>query len=461
MAFTFEPSSAVVARIESLAESLVTELAEGRLPPLRLRSSASSAPAAPSSAAGHAGEAAVAAAAAAAGAAGGGPGEEGEAEGEGDGDGEEGYGGGTNERTLLENQGAGALAYARVLVVLDAVHNLLRQGRTATQRDLYYTLLRPPLFAAPRDVAAAVADAAALLGVPRGGLGLTCCGRGAVAGCLRLRDGPAAPWLDCATAGPAGRPLPGDLAAIGRLGLQLTAGYGAGASTAGSAASAGGGGGGGGAGVYLVVVEKDAAFQRLAEDRLWERLPCVLITAKGFPDVATRAFAARLAAAFPAMQPVGLVDFNPAGAAILATYKYGSDRRLGAEGRAHPLPRLRWLGVRSRHLAAAAERHLQRLTPRDRALIRSLRERLSAAEPGWVAELEAMEAAGYKGDIEALYHAAGGDGEGGGGAGGGGGGGGYGDGGGGAEGGGAGGGAGGYGALRDLLLRAVLERDMV
>jgi DNA topoisomerase VI subunit A len=40
----------------------------------------------------------------------------------------------------------------------------------------------------------------------------------------------------------------------------------------------------------ILVVEKDAIFQRLAEDRLWEVLPCVLITAKGFPDLATRAF---------------------------------------------------------------------------------------------------------------------------------------------------------------------------
>ncbi|KAG2447509.1 hypothetical protein HYH02_007434 [Chlamydomonas schloesseri] len=522
MAFTFEPSSAVLARIESLAEALVTELAEGRLPPLRLPSaaaptlannnsntSAAAAAAArrkPAQGTEEADPAATAgstagsrrrrvaaperAAPAAAGRLGGG--EEGRgggaavggaAYGEAEGDAGGSGGGATNERSLLGNQGAGALAYARVVVVLDAVHNLLRQGRTATQRDLYYTLLRPPLFVGLRDVNAAVADAAALLAVPRAGLGLTCAGRGAVAGCLRLRDGPAAPWLDCTTAGPAGRPLPGDLSAIGRLGLQLTAGYGA--AGAGAGATAGGGAGAtAGAGVYLVVVEKDAVFQRLAEDRLWEALPCVLVTAKGVPDIATRAFASRLAATFPGMQPLGLVDFNPAGVVILATYKYGSDR-LGLEGRAHPLPRLRWLGVRGRHLAAVAEQHLQRLTPRDEALIRSLRGRLSSAEPGWVAELDAMEAAGYKGDIEALYHAAppdgmdadasadangevGEDGVGCDGAGRG-----NGPGGGGgryasahqADGGGGGGGGGsdggGYGALRELLLRAVLARDML
>ena len=62
-------------------------------------------------------------------------------------------------------------------------------------------------------------------------------------------------------------------------------------------------------------------------------VPCVLVTARGMPDLATRAFAARLAASFPRLQPLGLVDYNPAGVVILTTYKYGSDR-LGPEGRA-------------------------------------------------------------------------------------------------------------------------------
>ncbi len=58
-----------------------------------------------------------------------------------------------------------------------------------------------------------------------------------------------------------------------------------------------------------------------------------MVTAKGVPDVATRAFACRLARAFPSLLPVGLVDYNPAGVVILMTYKYGSDR-MAVEGRA-------------------------------------------------------------------------------------------------------------------------------
>ena len=45
---------------------------------------------------------------------------------------------------------------------------------------------------------------------------------------------------------------------------------------------------------FVLLVEKDAAFMRLAEDRFYNRLPCIIITGKGQPDVATRMFVQRL-----------------------------------------------------------------------------------------------------------------------------------------------------------------------
>jgi DNA topoisomerase VI subunit A len=45
---------------------------------------------------------------------------------------------------------------------------------------------------------------------------------------------------------------------------------------------------------WLIVVEKDAVFQRLVEDRIFDHIPCVLVTAKGMPDLATRALCAKL-----------------------------------------------------------------------------------------------------------------------------------------------------------------------
>ncbi|RHY35222.1 hypothetical protein DYB32_000279 [Aphanomyces invadans] len=39
---------------------------------------------------------------------------------------------------------------------------------------------------------------------------------------------------------------------------------------------------------FILLVEKDAAFMRLAEDRFYNKYPCIIRTAKGQPDVATR-----------------------------------------------------------------------------------------------------------------------------------------------------------------------------
>lgn len=40
--------------------------------------------------------------------------------------------------------------------------------------------------------------------------------------------------------------------------------------------------------LFILLVEKDAAFMRLAEDRFYNDYPCIIITAKGQPDVASR-----------------------------------------------------------------------------------------------------------------------------------------------------------------------------
>ena len=40
--------------------------------------------------------------------------------------------------------------------------------------------------------------------------------------------------------------------------------------------------------LFILLVEKDAAFMRLAEDRFYNTYPCIILTAKGQPDVASR-----------------------------------------------------------------------------------------------------------------------------------------------------------------------------
>ncbi|KAI3889985.1 hypothetical protein MKX03_016228, partial [Papaver bracteatum] len=74
---------------------------------------------------------------------------------------------------------------------------------------------------------------------------------------------------------------------------------------------------------YIIVVEKYAIFQRLAEDRIFNQIPSILITAKGYIDIATRFLLHRLSRAFPHF-PIFAFGWNPAWLAILGTFKFGS-----------------------------------------------------------------------------------------------------------------------------------------
>ena len=63
---------------------------------------------------------------------------------------------------------------------------------------------------------------------------------------------------------------------------------------------------------FVLLVEKDAAFMRLAEDRFYNRFPCIIITAKGQPDVATRLFLSKLKRDLR-IPVLALVDADPYG----------------------------------------------------------------------------------------------------------------------------------------------------
>ena len=49
-------------------------------------------------------------------------------------------------RSLTNRQGESAFQYVRIFKILEIVHELLQSDKQATQRDLYYRLLYPPIF---------------------------------------------------------------------------------------------------------------------------------------------------------------------------------------------------------------------------------------------------------------------------------------------------------------------------
>ena len=72
----------------------------------------------------------------------------------------------------------------------------------------------------------------------------------------------------------------------------------------------------------ILVVEKEGVYVRLVEDKFFLRYyPCILVTGKGFPDVATRHWVQHLQKVLR-LPVYGLCDCNPYGLSVLHTYSY-------------------------------------------------------------------------------------------------------------------------------------------
>mmetsp|Transcript_529 Transcript_529/g.1242 ORF Transcript_529/g.1242 Transcript_529/m.1242 type:complete len:100 (+) Transcript_529:984-1283(+) len=52
---------------------------------------------------------------------------------------------------------------------------------------------------------------------------------------------------------------------------------------------------------YLLVIEKQGIFLRLCEDSFHLRLPCILVTGCGYPDIATRSLVRCISDRHPVM----------------------------------------------------------------------------------------------------------------------------------------------------------------
>lgn len=155
---------------------------------------------------------------------------------------------------------------------------------------------------------------------------------------------------------------------------------------------------------YLVVVEKEGIFRRLQEDDFHlHKLPSILVTGCGFPDVATRHFVTKICELCPHLIPIGLCDYNPYGMALLLTYCDYDDRRTADDARRKSLFEtaelgvdLRWVGFRSCHIKELQPRlhesAFQPLTERDRQQLSRLKSTSKALnDDEYAEEVEAME----------------------------------------------------------------------
>lgn len=154
---------------------------------------------------------------------------------------------------------------------------------------------------------------------------------------------------------------------------------------------------------YVLVVEKDAIFERLNEEEFWKKHRCILVTGKGQPDRSTRRMVRRLWEEFELPVYV-LTDADSYGFYIYSVYRSGSIS-LSYESERLATPGARFLGVSVTDIDRykIPRNYIIKATERD---LKRAKELLNypwfKESKAWVRELELFLERGEKVEIEAL-----------------------------------------------------------
>lgn len=154
---------------------------------------------------------------------------------------------------------------------------------------------------------------------------------------------------------------------------------------------------------FVLLVEKQAAYLRLAEDKFYEKYPCIIMTGSGQPNVATRIFLRRIS--HDLKLPVySIMDSDPYGLDILRVYGLGS-KALSYESYELATPDIKWLGVRPSDLDKYNIPQNTRLNMSKMDISRAkmmMEEKFVKVRPEWIKELRLMVETKQKAEIQAL-----------------------------------------------------------
>ncbi|KAJ3009578.1 endodeoxyribonuclease, partial [Thoreauomyces humboldtii] len=231
--------------------------------------------------------------------------------------------------------------------LLQYCKELLECNSFATKRELYYRDVS--LFKSQSVVDEIIEDLACAHGVPRHCLNVTASCKGLVFGNLimHMTDGTS---INCLQASHNGTLIPPS----DRI------------SSVQSSAR------------FVLVIEKEATFQTLLSEWFVQKFDCVILTGKGYPDLATR----QLVFLSPEHHTplYALVDADPHGIEIYLCYQAGS-KAMAFDGHNLACPSLKWIGVRPSHWTASRYQvdfeKLLPLTDGDKRKVRGLLRRTS------------------------------------------------------------------------------------
>lgn len=157
---------------------------------------------------------------------------------------------------------------------------------------------------------------------------------------------------------------------------------------------------------FALVIEKDAVFNRLAEDQFYDYVPSIIITAKGQPDMATRMFLKKIDEELQ-IPILAIMDADVYGIEIMRVYTVGS-KSLSFEAANLAVPNMKWLGLLPSDLTEESGFHIPssthiKLTKNDENKIKiMLEEEFVKRKPEWRKELETLQQLGVKAEIQAL-----------------------------------------------------------
>ena len=205
----------------------------------------------------------------------------------------------------------------RLMRVLEVVTELLNENLHATKREVFYTDVN--LFKEQKNSDKSIEDVATMLYTTRNSTHIVAAPRGSCVGRLRIRD--QTDIIDLEGQGSGGWTISPFLDQIEIIESDAE---------------------------FILVIEKNAAMMRLSEARFWRDYPCILITAQGVGNVATRMFLKRLNKELN-LPTFTLVDSDPYGHYIHSVYLRGS-KRLSYESPFLATPNIKLLGVLTRDL---------------------------------------------------------------------------------------------------------------
>ncbi|MHC5039269.1 MAG: DNA topoisomerase IV subunit A, partial [Planctomycetota bacterium] len=217
---------------------------------------------------------------------------------------------------------AHARKFMQTFLVAAGCRTLLDEGKTTSIRDLYYMLkhtipgTKEESFSEQAESDPIIEDLEVAMGCLREELHLFASNRGSIVGTVTIRD--SGDTIDCRKQGSGGWSIPSIVEEDTIQFLKCEA-------------------------KYILLVEKDAVWRRLNEDKFWKKHKCILITGQGMAPRGVRRLLYRMHNELKLPVYV-FVDNDPWGYYIYSVIKQGSIN-LAFESMRMAVPKARFIGM--------------------------------------------------------------------------------------------------------------------